>query len=527
MKLSRLLPCLVFFLYSLHAFAQAPGQSINVQHYSYNLWLTDTANIIQGQAAITFKALKNTRHIQLDLASKTAAGKGMKVTAVTRKGKKLKFSQSAQTLTVYGEVKAQNSYVYAITYAGVPADGLIISTSKYGQRTFFGDNWLKRAHNWLPCVDHVADKASVEFVVTAPAHYTVVANGVKVAETLTGQTKVTHWREDAPISTKLMVIGAAGFAIDKSGEPGGIPVYSYVYKEDEKPGFKAYKCAAEILPYFTKLIGPFAYKKLANVQSKTMFGGMENAGAIFYYENSVTDPGIESLVAHETAHQWFGDAATESGPAHVWLSEGFATYLAHYYHEHKYGADSLKKRLQADKATIFAFERQRKTPIVDTTTVSNYLALLNPNSYQKASWVLHMLRNKLGDTVFWNGVRTYYAKYMNGNASTPDFIAVMESTSNQNLQQFFKQWLYTPLHPRLRITWKTDNTNHGPQLHIQQLQDVPYELSLNITIGGTPYSLNLKDKVHDINLAPPLKTGPLVADPNGQLLAEIEVLGEE
>ncbi|RYD86267.1 MAG: M1 family peptidase, partial [Sphingobacteriales bacterium] len=296
------------------------------------------------------------------------------------------------------------------------------------------------------------------------------------------------------------------------------------YKQDEKAGFKAYEVAEDILPYFIKQVGPFAYKKLANVQSKTKFGGMENAGAIFYYENSVNSKDVESLVAHEIGHQWFGDAATEASPVHVWLSEGFATFLAHHWLEHKYGVDSLRKRLQEDKHTIFRFEKRRKTPIVDTSTVTDYMVLLNDNSYKKAAWVLQMLRQKLGEEAFWKGIRTYYAKYMNGNAATPDFIAVMEKTSGQDLKQFFKQWLYTPLHPRLRITWETDKTNHGPHLHIEQLQKVPYELPLCITIGDTEYNLNLNDKVQDINLASPLKAGSLVADPKGELLAEIEVV---
>ncbi|RVU01317.1 M1 family peptidase [Mucilaginibacter limnophilus] len=519
--------CFFFTLFAFSSFktlAQAPGQTVDVQHYSFNLWLNDVNDTIKGKAAIAVKGIKAASQVTFDLEKANADGKGMLVTSVTEKGKKLKFKQSAQTLTINTKIQLKSSHVYLITYSGVPSDGLIIAKNKYGDRTFFGDNWLNRAHNWLPCVDHVADKATVDFVVTAPAHYGVVANGVKVKETVTGATKVTQYSETAPISTKLMVIGVANFDIDKSGEPDGIPVLAYTYPQDKDQGFKAYSVAKDILPYFIKQVGPFAYKKLANVQSKTKFGGMENAGAIFYYENSVGAKDVEALVAHEIGHQWFGDAATEKGPAHVWLSEGFATYMAHHWHEHKYGADSLHKRLQQDKKLIFGFERTRKTPIVDTTRVTDYMDLLNPNSYQKAAWVLHMLRLKLGDEVFWTGVRKYYATYMNGNASTENFIAVMEKVSGQNLKQFFKQWLYTPLHPRLRITWNTDKTNHGPHVRVEQLQEVPYELPLQIMIGDTGYNLNVKNKVLDVQLAPPTKTGALVADPKGELLAEIEVM---
>ena len=109
-----------------------------------------------------------------------------------------------------------------------------------------------------------------------------------------------------------MVIGVADFAIDHPADVGNIPLYTYVFPESKDAGFKSYQVAKEILPYYIKMIGPYAYEKLANVQSKTIFGGMENASAIFYFENSVSSKGIEELMAHEIAHQWFGDAASEN-----------------------------------------------------------------------------------------------------------------------------------------------------------------------------------------------------------------------
>ncbi|MFD2144179.1 M1 family aminopeptidase [Mucilaginibacter antarcticus] len=269
------------------------------------------------------------------------------------------------------------------------------------QAHFFGDNWPNRAHNWLPCVDEPADKASVSFTVTAPDHYQVVANGVKGIETaLPGQLKITRWSETAQLPTKVMVIGVAEFAIDHPKDVDDIPVYTYVFPENAAAGFRSYAVAGEILPFYIKNIGPYDYKKLANIQSKTIFGGMENAGAIFYSENSVTEKGIESLMAHEIAHQWFGDAVSEKSFHHLWLSEGFATYLTNYYLESKYGVDSLKALLAEQRAKIFKFERTGLKPVIDTTVTGDYMLLLNPNSYEKGAWVLHMLRRKIGDGAF-------------------------------------------------------------------------------------------------------------------------------
>src|SRR5581483_9289077 len=171
-----------------------------------------------------------------------------------------------------------------------------------------------------------------------------------------------------------------------------------------------------------------------------------NASCIFYFENSVGDKGIEDLMAHEIAHQWFGDAATEKSFAHLWLSEGFATFMPNVYLENKYGADMVKQRLETDRKTVFEFEKTHFAPVVDTSIKGDYMPLLNPNSYQKGGWILHMLRRKMGDDLFWKGIREYYAEYDGKNANTDDFQAVMQKVYGQPLEQFFKQWLYTPGH---------------------------------------------------------------------------------
>ena len=212
----------------------------------------------------------------------------MTVTAVAVNSSAIEFYQQDETLHINNTAKAGDTIHYTIIYEGVPADGLIIDKTKYGHRSFFGDNWPNRAHNWLPCVGQPADKASVDFIVTAPDHYQVIANGLKTEEiSLPDQQKQTHWKETVALPTKVMVIGAADFAVNYAGDVDCIPVYSWVYPEDKKKGFYDYALAKDILPFFIEHVGPYAYRKLANVQSKTRFGGMENASAIFYFENSV------------------------------------------------------------------------------------------------------------------------------------------------------------------------------------------------------------------------------------------------
>jgi aminopeptidase N len=517
---------LFILLFSLSAKAQVPGSAIDVQHYSFTINLNDADNVIKGQAAVTVKFLKNANSLAINLVKKNSTGNGMLVSSVKENDKDITFKQDTGAINIYAPQAQGSVHTYTITYEGIPADGLIISTNKFGHRTFFGDNWPNRAHHWLPCVDDPADKASVEYLVTAPDHYQVVANGLKLDETeLPGHLKSTHWSETAQLPTKVMVIGVADFSVDHPGDVNGIPVYTYVFPENSTAGFKGYAVADEILPFYISKIGPYAYKKLANVQSKTIFGGMENAGAIFYFENSVGYKGIEELMAHEIAHQWFGDAVSEKSFHHLWLSEGFATYLTNYYLESKYGADTLKKRMAADRIKVLEFEKKRLTPVVDTAVQSDYMQLLNANSYEKGSWVLHMLRRQLGDVVFWQGIRNYFAKYDGGNANTADLCRVMSQAWGNPLDAFFHQWLNTAGHPDLNIRWKYNPATHRVNMQVSQKQANLYSLALQVSINGKKYTVYIRNRVTNTTIPAGQNQPHIKIDPDVNLLASFTVNG--
>jgi len=258
------------------------------------------------------------------------------------------------------------------------------------------------------------------------------------------------------------------------------------------------------------------------VQSKTRFGGLENASAIFYFENSVSSPGVESLMAHEIAHQWFGDAATETQWQHLWLSEGFATYMTHCYLENKYGVDTLRKGMKADRAKVIAFEKRRLTPVVDSSIKDDYMELLNPNSYEKGGWVLHMLRRRIGDDLFWKGISTYYKTYRDKNASSADFEKVIETVTGQDLRTFFGQWLFTPGHPHIHIDWKYDSDKKALIIDVTQTQEHLFDFPLEYATDGVLHSVDIHDKTTHVELPLPEKPAHLVPDPNVNLLASFE-----
>ncbi|MBT1703162.1 M1 family metallopeptidase [Chryseosolibacter indicus] len=522
---------LVFWIIGFNAAASTPNRDIDIVHYKFELILNDSSDAITGFATVTIKFNKDLNQFSLDLTGKTPDGKGMEVYSLKQNNTPLHFNHRNGNLdiTLKNEIKAGTQIDIMISYRGIPSDGLIISKNKYGDRTFFGDNWPNRAHHWLPVVDHPSDKASVEFIVTSPIHYEVVGSGIKTEEsTLNEKQKLTHWKEDTPISTKVMVIGAARFAIQYAEEVDNIPVEFWVYPQNKSEGFRDYAAAPKMLKFFIDNIGPYAFKKLANVQSKTKYGGMENASNIFYFENSVTgNAQVDDLIAHEIAHQWFGNSASEADWNHIWLSEGFATYFTHLYNEHTYGKERRAKDMEKERQEVVAYFKNSPLPIVYNSLPENLIDILNANSYQKGSWVLHMLREEIGTEAFWTGIREYYRQYFNKNAETADFQRIMEKASGVKLDNFFKQWLYNPGHPILDVSWKYNAKTGITDISIEQKQtgmvfNFPLEVSFYGNDGEILATEKLKvdGKKNRFSVKTAQKTNKIQLDPGINLLFE-------
>ena len=199
----------------------------------------------------------------------------------------------------------------------------------------------------------------------------------------------------------------------------------------------------------------------------TRFGGMENSSAIVFTSSLLTRPagatgmsktyGIPAsnvnLIAHEIAHQWFGDSVTGATWADLWLSEGFATYFAGMFVQRYEGEEAFQQYLNNSAKNIFAYEKNNRTPIYDRDT-EDLFKLLNANNYQKGGWVLHMLRSQLGDEVFFRGIRNYYEAHKNSTATTEDLREALEKASGQPLSNFFERWVYGSGHPEYSLVWQ-------------------------------------------------------------------------
>jgi aminopeptidase N len=542
--MKNLILCFVLLVsFTLHSWADTypKNPKVDVLSYEFRIQLFDTTDEIKCEVIIDVRYLgAGVEFLRLDLIKASAAlsHKGMVVSQVLLEGKRLSYTHENDELKISLPTASQLNQrnQYTIIYSGIPATGLKIANNKYGDRTFFSDNWPDKGRNWLSVVDHPYDKATCEFIVTAPSQYQVVSNGLKVEESdLANGNRITHWKQSVPIAPWLYVLGVARFAVQYVDEYDHKSIETWVYYQDRDAGFYDFaEPTKKVLEFYSDYIGPFAYEKLANIQSNSVSGGMEAASAILYSETSVVGDKNErwrNVVIHEIAHQWFGNAVTESDWDDVWLSEGFATYFTLLFIEHEYGHDEFMKGLASSKKRVNTFYAQHPEYRIVHDNLSDMSQVTSSQTYQKGSWILHMLRGMLGEEVFWKGIQSYYKKYMNLNATTSDFQREMEEASGKDLKVFFEQWLYKPGALTLNGTWQYNARKKEVTLQVEQTQtdgstfNMPVQVA--ITSGKDEQSIiktiQVTGKSNEYTFSVDAEPESIILDPNSWVLMEATI----
>jgi aminopeptidase N len=469
-------------------FPYAPG--VDVRHYDIALTLPVSGTMLRAQATLTVDRMLTIDTLRLDLVDLT-------IDSVMVNGLRRATVRDSAVLRVPLRKRDGTHLRVRIDYHGSPRDGLIIREDSARGWSAFGDNWPNRARFWIPSIDHPSDKATVTWRVTVPAGRSVIANGTRVSPTrktsnAEGQTETTQFRMTQPIPTYLMVVGVAtmhetslgrtacGFATGGGCVPQS--VWTFAPETPTMPG--NFREADRIVSTFAKMLGPFAYARLAHVQSATRFGGMENATAIFYSDRAFRTQTLGvSLIAHETAHQWFGDAVTPRRWADLWLSEGFATYLAAVYTQQTRGDSAFRDEMRRIRNEVLAAPVVAERPVVDSIGAATPVTLLNANSYQKGGFVLHMLRARIGDAAFFGALRDYQQQYRHGTAATDDFRRAAERRSGTGLTAFFNQWLHRPGWADLTVswTWRAATSTLALQV-VQGTRHAPFAMPLTLSI---------------------------------------------
>ncbi len=529
MRVALLTPLAAFCLGSSFVSADTyPRQpAVDAIHYRFAITLSNASMHIDGEATATFRLTAPTSAIELDLIS--ASGKtGMTVSSVRRGSAAVAFvhQQDRLRLPVPEGAQPGEDLTYTITYSGTPGDGLQAFTNMHGERVLFSEGWPNRARHWLPMIDHPYDKATGEMVVTAPAEWQVVSNGVLVEELdLEGGRRQTHWKQSVPIASWLYAIGVARFDAHHAGAAQGVALQTWSFPQDRTAARALFEeTSRRALDFFSARIGPYPYEKLANVQAAGFAGGMENATVIFYGEKGVASG--RGPVVHEIAHQWFGNSVTERDWDDVWLSEGFATYFALLYREQFEGREDFVEGLKRNRTVVL--EAQKKTPDLPVVhrNLSDMSRVLNRFVYEKGGWVLHMLRGEIGTEPFWQGIADYYRRYRDRNATTGDLRQVMEQVSGKDLGWFFAQWLTRGGNPSIEATWRYDRTQGSVEVTLRQTQTgEPYVMNVDIEMAAPSEQRVERVRVDRATTTVSFKVkgepSAITLDPNTWLLAEL------
>ena len=411
----------------------------DAQHYTLDLSVDVTRNFITGTATMLATATQPLRSFNLDLA-------GLEVAAVSVNGLSAPFAraQNELTITPTTALAVNLPFTVSVNYHGTPIpirDPSVPFATGIGWLAYEKGSYVMSepsgAMSWYPVNNHPTDKATYTFRIRVPKPYVVAANGQPATPVEQGEQMLYVWQMAQPMASYLATVNIAEYTVVTDEGPNGLPLYYYLPPESSKELTHILRPTAAMIDYYSQLIGPFPFTSYGGVVVSSNFpGALEAQGMVVYSRGSL----VEVAMAHELAHQWFGDSVSPARWQDIWLNEGFATYFEKLWLEKNKGRKILKATMRGLYQTLAA----RHTPAPGNPTAQE---LFGPGVYLRGAWALHALRIQVGDEQFFAILRAYYARYRDRNASTEDFIAVAEQISGQPLADFFAGWLYAAKMP--------------------------------------------------------------------------------
>jgi aminopeptidase N len=449
----------------------------DIEHYALDLAIDPGARTLHGTCTVQlFARDPDVVAVELDL-------EGLRVASVREVGgAELPFEQRAGRLAFWipEPLRRGSSASYAITYGGAPAKGLWFSGVVGNKPTqVFTQGECQDARWWFPCVDEPWERATHELRVTLPAGWKAVAAGRRVERSESPGLVVEHWKMDVAHPAYLTTL-VAGELVEQTSMWDGTPL-SFLADTDSAPLMDtSFDETDDVLAFLSSATGlryPYAKYSQAAVENFP-FGGMENISATTLTETALVDErarndgGMEGLVAHEAAHQWYGDLLTCADWSHVWLNEGLATYLTQLYYESTRGVDEFRARMRDMQDGYIAADvgNDRRPTVHGTFREPMDLFFKGGQTYGGAACRLHLLRFELGDAKFFEGLRTYTNEYAGRSVTTAMFQRAFEKVSGRDLSAFFQQWFHAAGYPELRIGWSHDAGKGVARVTVEQTQ---------------------------------------------------------
>ncbi|WP_158839954.1 M1 family aminopeptidase [Polaribacter sp. L3A8] len=462
----------------------------NITYHKLEFTVDPAIADIAGKVTTTFTALENLTTVTFDLDD------NMTVTSVTQNNNSVSFSQNSNdelVITLLNTISKGDSASVLIAYHGTPISKGFDSF----EASTHGENatpilWTLSepygALDWWPCKQDLNDKIdTIDVYITAPEQYVSVSNGLEQGTTTSLGLKTTHFKHQYPIPAYLIAIAVTNYTTyshQVSHKDNNFPIVNYVYPENIAYAQSNTGVTVDIMNNFIDLFGDYPYKDEKYGHAQFAWGGGMEHTTISFMGNF--DRG---LIAHELAHQWFGNKVTCGSWKDIWLNEGFATYLSGLTIEHLDGDASFKNWRNATINTVTTSTTGAVyLSDIDTTNVSRIFD--SRLTYNKSAMVLHMLRKKLGDTNFFKGVKNYITdpNLAYGYAKTPDLITHLETASSLDLNEFFNDWVYNQGYPTYNVNWHQPTTN-TISIQLNQTQSHTsvsfFEANVPIRLNGT------------------------------------------
>ncbi|HEX4122713.1 MAG TPA: M1 family metallopeptidase, partial [Verrucomicrobiae bacterium] len=515
----------------------APDRDAEIDHLTLDVTPDFKRRTISAEAIVTFQPIAK----PLDDLKLDAVDLDVQSVVSTEKIQAYQVMADHLVITFASAIPAGKEASVTIRYTAQPEKGLYFRTPEMGydagDEHLFTQGEAVDERYWYPSHDSPNEKFTTEMTCRVPSGMTVLSNGRLVSQTDDGGLTVFHWAQEKPQANYLVSL-VAGYFKKVEDHYKDVPLAFYTPPSDIGEAPNSFRDTRDIMAFYEDEIGvPYPWAKYYQVVVQDfMAGGMENTSITTLTERTLFTGATENirssqgLVAHEMAHQWFGDLVTCKDWSQIWLNEGFATFYALLYDGHKNGRDSMLYGVFTTEQSIFARTNDVK-PIVsrkfdDPDDLFNYLA------YQKGSYVLWMLRSQLGPDLYRQCIRTYLERHKFGNVVTEDLAQVIEELSGRSYDQFFDQWVYHAHYPEIEARYSWDEKGKMAKISIRQNQkttddvllfNFPLAIDFKTKDGTIERTITVKDATGDFYFALPSAPRIVRLDPNFAVLAKIDL----
>ncbi|MCC6572871.1 MAG: HEAT repeat domain-containing protein [Planctomycetes bacterium] len=450
---------------------------VDVQHILIEIEPNFETKSLSGFATLTVSAInEGTEFVELDAAE-------MKIAGVKVRGKPVHFHHDGQKLCVHFDnaPKPDKPFDITVEYATTPRRGAYFVGPDKAYPNKHREMWTQGqdedSRYWFPCFDYPNEKATTEVIAKVPAGMISLSNGKLIKVTRKSDHELHHWKQAIPHVAYLVTLVIGEYTKIKDSWDG-IEVSYYVPPGREEDGKRSFSRTPAIMKLFSEKTGVrYPYEKYSQITAVDfIFGGMENTTATTQTELTLHDARAhldfksDGLVAHELAHQWFGDYVTCRDWSHAWLNEGFATFMETVWCEAEEGWAETQYYFERDmKAYLDEDRGAYRRPIV-TNVYREPLDLFDRHLYQKGALVLHHLRATIGERLFWKSINHYLNKHAKSSVITQDLINAIQDVTGRNMEWFFDQWVFSGGHPDFKISAKWDDKSNQLELNVVQKQ---------------------------------------------------------